>query len=1604
MNRKLLLLVACACVPAVSQAQSEFRWEQFSKRIEGSQKVSPLQMDAFGEAIRLSNGALSFSNTDVSLPGNNALPVAVSRSYEVQSRKVAGEFMFGDWDVELPNLSGTFATNWVVDNTSPSTRCSNVGSGPPTASASSIGGDLSVADFWRGVSISVPGVAGGEILMTDPGTTKPTDGPTYKWVTADGMVHLSCLASIKNGTGEGFLAIDKSGTRYWFDWMAQYSEPSLKTTVNIYPSFPTKYPIRKNVLYATRVEDRFGNYVTYTYTNAWNAPGKLTQIASNDGRQLTLGYTGSRVTSVSDGTRTWSYAYGTTPKGRSTLTQVTLPDSSRWTMGFSQFADAEIKFSEVYPPGEIMRSCTMGQLPENLGTEPAGTITHPAGATATFTVYPLEHGRSNVPLSCANVTTTPAGSAPGTNNNVNDDVPIIPTNAYSYTLKSKAVTGPGMVASTWNYAYAPNASYYRHPGVTLEYPVCTLPYPQCVNPVCTSDSCAGASVTTVTGPGGLWERHTYGNSYRYNEGKLLKVERGYGAGNILQTSLSAYDLTLAGTPYPAKFGVSTRYNFDGWAENYHRPLLATTITQAGSDFGFSNTGFDAFARPLSVLRASSLGHSRTDAYQYHDLQSKWVMGQVRQVTRGGLIEAELTFDAVSALQLTYKQFGALRQTLTWNADGTVATVKDGNNNTTTLASWYRGIPRSITHPGSATQSAVVNASGWITSVTDENGFSTGYGYDPMGRLSSIAYPTGDSTAWNGTTQAFAQIASTEYGIPAGHWRQTVATGTGRKIIYFDGLWRQLLVREYDTANAAGTTRFQRFSYGYDGNGALEFESYPGTTDALTTGTWSSTDPIGRLRGQTRTSELGTLTTQIEYLAGFVTRVTQPGGQQTLTSFQAWDVPASDYPVAIQQPEGVYTDVVRDSLGKPTALTQRNAGASVAVTRRYVYDARQQLCKSIEPETASTVMAYDGAGNLSWSASGQALPSTTACDTGSVSIGQQVGRSYDGRNRLLTLTFPGGNGNQNWSYTPDGLPATVTTWNDGGTSTVVNGYTYNKRRMLTGEGQQQTGSPTWSIGYGYDANGYLSSLVYPDGQIIDYLPNALGQPTQAGTFASGVQYHPNGAMKQFTYGNGLTHTLTQNARQLPLRSVDSGGVLDLSWSYDANGNVASVSDGTSAGRQSRTMTYDNRDRLRTVTSPLYPGGASYAYDVLDNLTQVKVSGRDHRYLYDASNRLTSATDGPGGPSVINLSYDARGNVVNRNGQLYQFDYGNRLRTALGTQSYRYDAHGRRTRTTSGSAPLYEVYSQAGQILFQRDEQLGNLYDYVYLNGSVVAVRVYPVGGGAETRIYWHTDALGSQIAATVGTTVVQTTEHEPYGKMLNRAPHNRIGYAGHVMDAATGLSYMQQRYYDSGIGAMLSVDPVTAYQQPITNFCRYCYARNNPYKFTDPDGRQSVLREAERHAQTSSVAPINPYTGPVLPTKSGVVTSGYGERVHPVTGQVKLHNGTDFRAPKGEEIRSTQSGEVVSITSGGSGGNQIMVQNNDGSLSGYAHTAPAEGVSKGTRVEAGYPIGNSDASGRITGPHLHYTYRPGTTDSPATPATKPVDPVTTQLKDREIKKR
>lgn len=104
-------------------------------------------------------------------------------------------------------------------------------------------------------------------------------------------------------------------------------------------------------------------------------------------------------------------------------------------------------------------------------------------------------------------------------------------------------------------------------------------------------------------------------------------------------------------------------------------------------------------------------------------------------------------------------------------------------------------------------------------------------------------------------------------------------------------------------------------------------------------------------------------------------------------------------------------------------------------------------------------------------------------------------------------------------------------------------------------------------------------------------------------------------------------------------------------------------------------------------------------------------------------------------------------------------------------------------------------------------------------------------------YIHTDHLGTPIAATdENGNVIERFEYEPYGLQVSGPVTDGPGYTGHVEDAATSLTYMQQRYYDPQIGTFLSVDPVTAHSNPVSQFSRYRYANGNPYAYTDPDGR------------------------------------------------------------------------------------------------------------------------------------------------------------------------
>ena len=124
---------------------------------------------------------------------------------------------------------------------------------------------------------------------------------------------------------------------------------------------------------------------------------------------------------------------------------------------------------------------------------------------------------------------------------------------------------------------------------------------------------------------------------------------------------------------------------------------------------------------------------------------------------------------------------------------------------------------------------------------------------------------------------------------------------------------------------------------------------------------------------------------------------------------------------------------------------------------------------------------------------------------------------------------------------------------------------------------------------------------------------------------------------------------------------------------------------------------------------------------------------------------------------------------------------------------------------------------------------------WLFGALVMLLTAPAFA-ADTVYYYSSDALHSEVVVTdQSRNVVERTYYAPYGQVLNRDLRDGPGYTGHEEDPETNLVYMQQRYYDPEAGRFLSVDPVAA-DGGGGSFNRYEYASDNPYRYTDPDGR------------------------------------------------------------------------------------------------------------------------------------------------------------------------
>lgn len=130
-------------------------------------------------------------------------------------------------------------------------------------------------------------------------------------------------------------------------------------------------------------------------------------------------------------------------------------------------------------------------------------------------------------------------------------------------------------------------------------------------------------------------------------------------------------------------------------------------------------------------------------------------------------------------------------------------------------------------------------------------------------------------------------------------------------------------------------------------------------------------------------------------------------------------------------------------------------------------------------------------------------------------------------------------------------------------------------------------------------------------------------------------------------------------------------------------------------------------------------------------------------------------------------------------------------------------------------------------------------------------------------------------------------------------------------------------------------------------------------------REMAVQQKERLDFIPAVLPVN--------GASYTLSSGFGLRRDPISGDTKFHDGHDIEASFGTDVIATADGTVTSADRVGELGNSIDITHGYNYMSRYSHLSEIL-VSQGDKVRRGQVIGRMGSSGRSTGPHLHYEVR------------------------------
>ncbi len=138
---------------------------------------------------------------------------------------------------------------------------------------------------------------------------------------------------------------------------------------------------------------------------------------------------------------------------------------------------------------------------------------------------------------------------------------------------------------------------------------------------------------------------------------------------------------------------------------------------------------------------------------------------------------------------------------------------------------------------------------------------------------------------------------------------------------------------------------------------------------------------------------------------------------------------------------------------------------------------------------------------------------------------------------------------------------------------------------------------------------------------------------------------------------------------------------------------------------------------------------------------------------------------------------------------------------------------------------------------------------------------------------------------------------------------------------------------------------------------------------------SLLKQTEEAVKTWKIVKVESKktvasASKIWPIK-GAITSKFGIRIHPVTGNRSFHNGIDIRGKSGTSVLCPTDGIVVDTGWAGALGRMVKIKTQSGHTLCFGHLSKIK-CQTGQTIKRGQIIGNVGSTGRATGPHLHFT--------------------------------